>query len=116
MSATPEALPDPARPTMVLTLYISGASPRSSAALMTIRRICDEELAGRVELNVVDIRSNPAALVQDHVLAVPVLIRRWPEPLRHIVGDLANAERVRAALDLAPLPLAPESGRPTPQR
>ena len=88
----------------VLTLYISGASPRSTAALITIQGICDRELKGRVELKVVDIRLHPEALVEDRILAIPTLIKRLPPPLRQIVGDLANEHRVRVALDLIPPP------------
>ena len=87
----------------VLTLYISGVSPRSSAALVTIQRICDQELSGRVELNVVDILLHPEALVEDRILAIPTLIKRLPPPLRQIIGDLANEQRVRVALDLVPM-------------
>jgi len=89
----------------VLTLYISGASPRSSAALVTIQGICDRELKGRVELKVVDIRLHPEALVEDRILAIPTLVKRLPPPLRQLIGDLANEQRVRVALDLVP-PLA----------
>ena len=88
----------------VLTLYISGASPRSSAALITIQGICDRELKGRVELKVVDIREHPEALIEDRILAIPTLIKRLPPPLRQIIGDLANEHRVRVALDLIPPP------------
>ena len=94
----------------VLTLYISGASPRSTAALITIQGICDRELKGRVELKVVDIRLHPEALVEDRILAIPTLIKRLPPPLRQIVGDLANEQRVRVALDLIPSPQEGELG------
>jgi circadian clock protein KaiB len=85
-----------------LTLYVSGASPRSTAALATIRRICDEELHGRVDLRVVDVTDEPARLLSDQVMAIPTLIKHEPAPLRRLVGDLADAQRVRAALDLEP--------------
>ena len=90
-----------------LTLYVSGASPRSTAALETVRRICDEELLGRVELRVVDVAEEPARLVHDQVLAVPTLVKHEPPPLRRLVGDLADVARVRAGLDLGPLPTGP---------
>lgn len=104
-----------------LTLYINGTSSRSAAALITLERLCERELAGQVDLTVVDIRSDPEALSQDRILAVPTLIKRLPPPLRQIVGDLANEERVLAALDLAPTdgraarpptPTAPSDERP----
>lgn len=89
---------------LVLTLYVNGTSSRSAAALITLQRLCEGELAGQVDLTVVDIRSRPEALSDDRILAVPTLIKRLPPPLRQIVGDLANEERVLAALDLLPLP------------
>lgn len=90
-----------------LTLYVSGASPRSTAALETVRRICDEELAGRVDLRVVDVTEEPARLLADQVMAVPTLVKHEPPPLRRLVGDLADVGRVRAALDLGPRPAGP---------
>ena len=78
-------------------------SLRSSQAITTIRRICTTELAGRVELKVVDIELHPEALEQDHILAIPTLVKRLPKPLRRIVGDLTKEEVVRAALDITPL-------------
>ena len=92
--------PDPQL--VVLTLYVNGTSARSAAALITLHRLCQEELAGKVHLTVVDIRNDPAALSEDQILAVPTLIKRLPLPPRQIVGDLANKERVLQALDLAP--------------
>ena len=97
-------------PRLVLTLYVNGTSARSAAALITLQRLCERELAGQVDLTVVDIHSNPEALSDYRILAVPTLIKRLPPPLRQIVGDLANEERVLAALDLAPSPAAPPDG------
>lgn len=94
-----------------LTLYVSGASPRSTAALETVRRICDEELAGRVDLRVVDIAEEPARVLEDQILAVPTLVKHQPVPLRRMIGNLSDADRVRAGLDLGPTP-APQ--RPNP--
>lgn len=98
-----------------LTLYVSGASPRSAAALETVRRICDEELPGRADLRVVDVTEEPARLLRDEVMAIPTLIKHQPPPLRRLVGDLADLERVRAGLDLGPQPASPgesqDSGR-----
>lgn len=93
---------DGAPPPLVLTLYVNGSSVASATALQTLQRICREELADQVELTVVDIRSDPQALVRDRILAVPTLIKRLPPPLRQIIGDLANEQRVLAALDLRP--------------
>lgn len=85
-----------------LTLYVSGASPRSTAALETVRRICDEELVGRVDLRIVDVTEEPARLLADQVMAVPTLVKHQPLPLRRLVGDLSDVGRVRAGLDLGP--------------
>jgi len=84
----------------VLTLYINGASPRSTAALANICKICDHELAGRFELKVVDIRTDPEAAIRDKILAIPTLVKHLPAPRRYLVGDLGNEERVRAALEI----------------
>ena len=89
-----------------LTLYVSGASPRSAAALETVRRICDEELADRVELRVVDVALEPALVLEDQIMAIPTLVKRLPAPLRRLVGNLSDEQRVRSALDLDP-PLRP---------
>ena len=84
----------------VLTLYVNGASPHSSASLANIRKICDHELAGRVDLKVVDIRTDPEAAIRDKILAIPTLVKHQPAPIRYLVGDLANEARVRTALEI----------------
>jgi circadian clock protein KaiB len=94
-------------PRWVLTLYVSGASPRSAEALETVRRLCDEELPGRVELQVVDVTDEPALAVRDRIVAVPTLVKRLPPPPRQLVGDLADVDRLRAGLDLGPAPAQP---------
>jgi circadian clock protein KaiB len=95
-------------PRWSLALYVSGASPRSAQALETVRRLCDEELAGQVELQVVDVADEPALAVRDGIVAVPTLVKRLPAPPRQLVGDLADIDRLRAGLDLAVAP-APSS-------
>ena len=87
-------------PRWALTLYVSGASPRSSEAIVTVRRICDEDLAGQVDLTVVNAVDHPALVKRDNILALPTLVKHSPEPLRHLVGNLTDAVRVRLALDL----------------
>ena len=94
--------PTPDSRRLQLTLYINGTSSRSASALINLQRICEQDLAGQVDLTVVDIRSDPQALSADSILAVPTLIKRLPPPQRQIVGDLANRERVLTALDLMP--------------
>jgi circadian clock protein KaiB len=94
-------------PRWSLTLYVSGASPRSAEALETVRRLCDEELPGQVELEVVDVADEPDVAARDRIVAVPTLVKRLPPPSRQLVGDLADVDRVRAGLDLGPPPTQP---------
>jgi circadian clock protein KaiB len=89
-------------PRWALTLYVSGASPRSAEAIVAIRKLCDEELTGRFDLTVVDAADHPDMVMRDHILALPTLVKHSPEPLRHLVGNLTDLERVRSALDLGP--------------
>jgi circadian clock protein KaiB len=96
-----------------LTLYVAGASPRSAEAIDTVRRICDEELGGRVELRIVDVSEQPATAISDDILAVPTLVKQWPPPSRRLVGNLADADRVRAGLDLGPVGRGQASARPS---
>jgi circadian clock protein KaiB len=95
------------RPSWSLTLYVSGASPRSAEALETVRRLCDEEIPGQVELQVVDVSDEPDLAVRDRIVAVPTLVRRLPAPPRQLVGDLGDVDRVRAGLDMGPPPSQP---------
>jgi len=83
-----------------LRLYIAGETPRSKAALSNLRRICEEHLAGRYRIEIIDLMKAPQ-LARDHqILAVPTLVRKLPEPLRRIVGDLSNTERALVGLDI----------------
>ena len=102
-----------ADPPWQLTLYVSGASPCSAEAIDTIRRICDEELAGRVELRIVDVSEQPTLAISDDIFAVPTLVKRWPPPPRRLVGNLADADRVRAGLNLGPVGRDQASARPS---
>jgi len=94
-------------PRWSMTLYVSGASAHSARALETVRRLCDEELPGQVELEVVDVIDEPALAVRDRIVAVPTLVKRLPAPPRQLVGDLADVARLRAGLDLGPPPAQP---------
>jgi circadian clock protein KaiB len=93
---------DLSEPRWELTLYVSGASPRSAEAIVAVRRICDEDLTGRVDLTVLNAADHPAMLKRDHILALPTLVKHTPGPLRQLVGNLTDLERVRSALDLSP--------------
>jgi circadian clock protein KaiB len=85
-----------------LTLYVNGASPRSVEAIVSVRTICDEDLDGMVDLTVVNAQDHPEMVLRDHILALPTLVKHSPSPLRQLVGNLTDATRVRAALDLGP--------------
>lgn len=91
----------------ILKLYITGLTTGSQRAIATLQELCDSELAGRYDLLVVDVLEHPELAEQDHILATPTVIREHPEPRRRITGDLSNATRVLAALDLSPTTSAP---------
>ena len=84
----------------VLRLYIAGTTAESSLAVENLRAICDEYLNGRYELAVVDVFQQPGLATDEQVIAVPTLIKKLPEPIRRIVGDLSNQQRVLFGLDL----------------
>ncbi|MGZ6346306.1 MAG: circadian clock protein KaiB [Anaerolineales bacterium] len=84
----------------VLRLYVAGKTPKSIAALDNLQKICEEHLAGRYKLQVVDLLENPQLARGDQILAIPTLVRKLPLPLRRIIGDLSNTERVLVGLDL----------------
>ena len=83
----------------VLVLYVDGGSTSSIHAIETVRRVCDEELGGHVDLEVIDVRRQSARAARDQVVAVPTLIKRFPGPPRRIVGDLSDSSWLRLALD-----------------
>ncbi|MEA2686341.1 MAG: circadian clock protein KaiB [Actinomycetota bacterium] len=85
-----------------LRLYVAGQSPKSLHALANLRKLCEEHLAGHYEIEVIDLIENPSLARGDDILAIPTLVRRLPEPLRRIIGDLSNTERVLVALRLLP--------------
>lgn len=86
-----------------LRLFITGSTPRSTRAIANMRKICEENLHGRYDLEVVDVYENPDATKELQVIATPTLIKILPEPLRRIIGDLSDREKVLAGLDLRPL-------------
>ena len=85
-----------------LRLYTAGQSPKSLAALSNLKRICDEHLAGRYTIEVIDLMKNPRLAKDDEIIAIPTLVRRLPPPLRKIIGDLSNEERALVGLQLRP--------------
>lgn len=88
----------------ILRLYLSGTTPQSQKALANIKRICEEHLQGRYELQVIDIYQTPALAKDEQIIAVPTLVKLLPNPLRRLIGDLSNDERVLLGLDIAPKP------------
>ena len=84
----------------VLRLYITGTTPRSQEAIRNIRRICEEELKGRYDLEVIDVYQQPDLARKEQILAAPTLIRELPLPLRKLVGDMSNTEKVVVGLEI----------------
>jgi circadian clock protein KaiB len=91
---------DAADPNYVLRLYVTGQTPRSVSAIENMRRICAEHLSDRYTLEVIDIYQHPEACQQQQIIAAPTLIKVLPHPLRRIIGDLSNTEKVLVGLDL----------------
>ena len=85
-----------------LKLYVAGQTPKSAAALDNLKRLCETHLAGRYEIEVVDLLVNPQLAAGDQILAVPTLVRKFPEPIRKIIGDMSNEHRVLVGLDVRP--------------
>jgi circadian clock protein KaiB len=83
-----------------LRLYVAGDSPKSRAALENLRRLCDLHLAGRYHIEIIDLLQNPKLAKVDQILAIPTLVRKLPEPMKRVIGDLSNADRALIALDL----------------
>ena len=90
-----------------LRLYVAGQTPKSLAALANLKRICEEHLAGRYDIEVIDLLKNPQLAAGDQILAIPTLVRRLPEPLKRIIGDLSNTEKVLVGLDIRPKVVMP---------
>jgi circadian clock protein KaiB len=85
-----------------LRLYVAGQTPKSLQAFANLKKICEEHLQGRYQIEVIDLLLNPQLAKGDQILAIPTLVRRLPEPLRKIIGDLSDTERVLIGLDLRP--------------
>lgn len=85
-----------------LRLYIAGQTPKSLAAIANLRRICDDHLAGRYRVEVIDLLETPELAEGDQIIAIPTLVRTLPEPIRRIIGDLSNTEKALVGLQLTP--------------
>jgi len=91
-----------ARRTWRLRLYVAGQTPKSITALANLKRLCDSHLAGRYSIEVIDLLSQPDLARRDDIVVIPTLVRQLPPPIRKIIGDLSNMERVLVGLDVLP--------------
>jgi circadian clock protein KaiB len=85
-----------------LRLYVAGQTPKSLTAFANLKKICEEHLAGRYRIEIIDLLEQPQLAAGDQILAIPTLVRQLPQPLKKIIGDLSNTERVLVGLDLRP--------------
>lgn len=96
--------PDPAKPGHFnLRLYVAGQTPKSLTAIANLKAICEDHLAGRYTIEVIDLLVNPQLAAGDQILAVPTLVRRLPPPIKRVIGNLSDTERVLVGLDIVPL-------------
>lgn len=87
----------------ILRLYVAGQTPKSLLALSNLKKICEQHLAGRYHIEVVDLMLNPELARADHIIALPTLVRQLPPPVKKIIGDLSNTEKVLVGLDVLPV-------------
>ena len=86
-----------------LRLYIAGNTPKSATALRNLKKYCEEHLKGIYDIEVIDLLVNPQLAEGDQILAIPTLVKKVPEPVRKIIGDLSNEEKVLVGLDIRPV-------------
>jgi circadian clock protein KaiB len=86
-----------------LRLYVAGQTAKSLTAFANLKKICEEHLSGKYRIEIIDLLENPMLAQGDQILAIPTLVRKLPEPVRKIIGDLSNTERVLVGLDLRPI-------------
>ncbi len=87
----------------VLRLYVAGQTPKAITAFTNLKKICDEQLQGKYTIEIIDLLINPQLGNEDQILALPTLVRKLPVPVRKIIGDLSNTERVLVGLNLVPV-------------
>lgn len=102
-ASVPDATVEPIEEFWELRLYVAGQTPKSIAAVVNLKRICEEHLNGQYHIQTIDLLKDPMLAQGDQILAVPTLVRKLPEPVRTIIGDLSNTERVLVGLDLRPM-------------
>ena len=88
----------------LLKLYVAGSTPRATLAIENLKRICESDLSGRYDLQIIDVLEHPELAEQDKILATPTLIKQLPPPLRRVIGDLSDSEKVLLGLELRQLP------------
>jgi len=88
----------------ILRLYVAGQTPKALTAFSNLKKICEDQLKGKYSIEVIDLLINPQLGAEDQILALPTLVRKLPVPVRKIIGDLSNTERVLVGLDLLPIP------------
>ena len=86
----------------LLKLYVTGSNPRADRAVVNLRRICEQELAGQYELQIIDVLEHPQLAEDEKILATPTLIKQLPPPLRRVIGDLSDTEKVLLGLEVRP--------------
>jgi circadian clock protein KaiB len=91
-----------ARRTWRLRLYVAGQTPKSIAALANLKRLCEEHLAGHYRIEIVDLQKQPHLARRDEIIVIPTLVRQLPPPIRKIIGDLSNQQKVLLGLDVLP--------------
>jgi len=101
-SNTHGSIADPGAESWCLRLYVAGQSPRSLRAFENLKELCEIHLAGRYQIEIIDLMENPKLARGDQIVAVPTLVRKLPEPVRKIIGDLSDSDRVLVGLDLRP--------------
>ena len=101
-TASSGMLAEPGEKVYILRLYVAGQTRKSLAAFANLKKICEEHLAGRYKIEIIDLRENPQLAKGDQILAIPTLVRQLPPPLKKIIGDLSNTEKVLVGLDLLP--------------
>jgi circadian clock protein KaiB len=94
---------DSTEETWNLRLYVAGQTPKSIKAFANLKKICDEHIAGEYRIEVIDLLKNPRLAKGDQIIAIPTLVKKLPEPIKKIVGDLADTERVLVGLDIRPV-------------
>ena len=95
----------------MLRLYVTGTSPRAQVAIDNLRRICEQELSGQYELEIIDVLKNPQLAEDEKILATPTLIKQLPPPLRRVIGDLSDKEKVLLGLEVR----ADSASKPSPE-